>query len=225
MKQNVGQFGFHEQIWIRISIALSVNSSPRRTYDEGISCKRFDLKKIQIDKFEFIEALLVDFHVVLQHLEFVGVQIVDNVLLKIVTEMDGDSSHPREGLKYLLDTHPNETLSQVVGNCLRDNRIPTLLVDGDALFEAGEEEIAFVEVAEEGFGDAVLLLEGGGAVVIEMEVKVTGMDLQIGGVVVDMVFFPYYLHSGQVLNEHGIDFHGELSSKLIYGCLNISREF
>ena len=42
---------------------------------------------------------------------------------------------------------------------------------------------------------------------------------------VDVVFFPYYLHSGQVLNEHGVDFHEELSSKLIYGCLNISREF
>ena len=113
----------------------------------------------------------------LHHLEFVGVQVVDDVLLKIVTEMDGDSSHPRERLKYLLDAHPNETLSQVVGNCLRNNRIPTLLVDGDALFEAGEEEIAFVEVAEEGFGDAVLLFEGGGAVVVEVEVKVAGMDL------------------------------------------------
>ena len=177
MKQNIGQFGFHEQIWVRISIALCVNSSPGRTYDEGVSCKRFNLKKIHVDKFKLIEALLVYFHVVLHHLEFVRVQVVDDVLLKIVTEMYGDSSHPRERLKYLLDAHPNKPLSQVVGNCLRNNRVPTLLVDGNALFEAGEEEIAFVEVAEEGFGDAVLLFECGGAVVVKVEVKVTGMDL------------------------------------------------
>ena len=138
VKQDVGQFGFHEQIWVRISIAFSVNSSPGRTYDECVSYKRFDLKKIHIDKFEFVEAFLVDFHVVLHHLEFVGVQVVDDVLFKIVTEMDGDPSHSRKGLKYLLYTHPNKPLSQVVGNCLRYNRIPTLLVDGNALFEARE---------------------------------------------------------------------------------------
>ena len=61
--------------------------------------------------------------------------------------------------------------------------------------------------------------------IVELEVKVTGMDLHIGGVVVDMVFFPDDLHGGQVLNEHRVDFHGEPSSKLIYGCLNISKEF
>ena len=83
-----------------------------------------------------------------------------------------------------------------MGDLLGDDRVPALLVDGDALLEAAEEEVALVEVAEEEFVDLVLFLEGGGAMVVVLEVEVAGVDLEVGVASVEVVLFPEELHVG-----------------------------
>lgn len=65
-------------------------------------------------------------------------------------------------------------------NGLRYNWVPALLINGDSLFESGEEEVAFVEVAIEMFGDVVFLFETPAAVVVIGEGEVARLDLEVG---------------------------------------------
>ena len=79
---------------------------------------------------------------------------------------------------------------------LGDDRVPALLVDGDALLEAAKEEVPLVEVAEEELVDLVLFLEGGGAMVVVLEVEIAGVDLEVGVASVEVVLLPDELHVG-----------------------------
>ena len=177
MQKNVSQFGLHELIRISCGITVCVNSSPRWTYDDGIGHKGLNLQKVTIDNLQPIEAFLIDLHVMLEHFQLIGVQIVDNVLFEVITKVDGDATNSRKWLKDLSDSHLLEPTPQVMRNCLWDNRIPAFFIDGNALFEPTEEEVAFIEVSEKEFVDFVFFLEGRSAMIIILEVEVARMYL------------------------------------------------
>ena len=69
----------------------------------------------------------------------------------MVAEVDGDTADTAEGLEDLFCAVFDETVAEVEGDRLGDDRVPAFIIDGDALFEAAEEEVAFVEVPEEYF--------------------------------------------------------------------------
>lgn len=80
MLQNITQFGIHDRIQILASILLRINSSPRRANDEGISLERLYRQKILIIKLYLVDIFVIDFKIVLEHLYFVLINVIDNVL-------------------------------------------------------------------------------------------------------------------------------------------------
>ena len=74
--------------------------------------------------------------------------------------------------------------------------------------EFAEEEVAFVEVAEEGFSNAVFLFEGRGAVVVAVEGEVAGVDFEIGCGLIGMVVFVDDALLGQLFDEKRVHLHG-----------------
>lgn len=84
MQQNVRQLRLHEVVRILSSIVVGVDTSPRGTYNQSIGFKRFDLKEVLIDELQAMKAFVVDLHVMLEHLEFVWIDIVDNVLFEVI---------------------------------------------------------------------------------------------------------------------------------------------
>jgi hypothetical protein len=59
--------------------------------------------------------------------------------------VDGDAPYSAEGLEDACDS-ALEALAEVEGDGFGDDGVPALLVDADALLEAGEEVVALVEV-------------------------------------------------------------------------------
>lgn len=98
-------------------------------------------------------------------------------------------------------------MAEVVRNSFGDDRIPTFFVNGDSLFELGEEEIAFVEVAEEVFSYSILLFEGGSAVVVVGELEVAGVDLEVGAGFEQVVVFAEDLSFWQLFYHEWVDLH------------------
>ena len=74
--------------------------------------------------------------------------------------------------------------------------------------EFAEEEVAFVEVAEEGLGNFVFFFEGGGAVVVAIEGEVARMYFEIGCGSVGVVVFVDDALGGQLFDEKRVHLHG-----------------
>lgn len=127
-------------------VIASFNASPGRTDDKSIGLEGLNGEKIAIDELETVEALLIDLHVVLQHLDLVRIDVVDNVLLEAVTEMDGDASDPAEWLKDPLHLLFPKAISQVNRNGFRDDRVPALFINLNPLFKPREEIVPFIEI-------------------------------------------------------------------------------
>lgn len=92
MEQDISQFGFHEFVRVSCSITVSINASPWRTNEDGVSCKRLNFQKVTVNELEPVEAFLIDFHVVREHLQLIGIQIVDNILFEMITKVDGNTT-------------------------------------------------------------------------------------------------------------------------------------
>jgi hypothetical protein len=121
MDQDVGKFGLHQGIWVLSGIFLGVDASPRWTNYEGVSLKRLNLQKVLVDELQPVEALVIDFHVVLQHSELIWVQVVDNILFEMFTEVNRDPSDSGKGFEDLLDSHTFKTILEVMGDGFGDD--------------------------------------------------------------------------------------------------------
>lgn len=135
-----------------------------------------------------------------EHLEFLRVDVVDDIFTKVVEEVDGYSAYPTEGLEDAGDLPALKPLSQVKWDGLGNYRIPALLIDPDALLESGEEVVALIEVPIQFLGNAVPFLHRHGAVIIAAELKVFGNDLEVAAQLQQVIILPEYLTLRVALN-------------------------
>jgi hypothetical protein len=71
-------------------------------------------------------------------------------------------------------------LKEIERDGLWNGRVPAFLIDLNAPpFEAGKQEVAFIEVLIEFGSDAVLLLEGFRTTVVSIEVEVSLVDFEV----------------------------------------------
>lgn len=160
-------------------VVARFNASPRRTDDQGIGLEGLDGKEVAVDELEAVETLLIDLHVVLQHLDLMRIDIVDDVLLEAIAEMDGDASNPAEGLEDPFHLLLPKPLPQVNRNGLGDDRVPALLINLNPLFKLREEVVPFIEIPVQLLPDIVPFLELRRAVIVLSEFEIVLMDLEV----------------------------------------------
>jgi hypothetical protein len=145
MQQNLRQFRPHQLIRVLSSVVFSLNAAPRRTEDESIRPEWFHLQEIHVDELEGRRRSLVDLQVVLQHRQLLPIDIVYYILLKTVSQVNGNAADPTERLEHTADSS-REALFEIQRHRLRDDRVPALLINADPVFKPGEEVVALVEV-------------------------------------------------------------------------------
>ena len=134
--------------------------------------------------------LAIDSEIALKFLNFPFIQIINNIFLKRITQVHSYASNPAKGLTDFTYSTCFESLFQVEGHHLRDNRVQTLLVVLNALVESAEEEVAAFEVGRQVGGFRNFPDEALGEGLIVMALEVLGADLQVDCLPGALVVYP-----------------------------------
>lgn len=181
-------------------VVAGFNASPRWTDNQGISLEGLNGKKIAVDELKAVEALLVDLHVMLQHLDLLWIDIVDNVLLKAIAEMNGDASNATERLEDPLHLLLLKPLPEVNRNGLRDDRVPALLINLNALLKPREQIVPFIEIPIQLLPNLITFLQFLCAVIVLSKFEIFLMDLEVGTDLETMVIFTQDLMGWEMID-------------------------
>lgn len=135
-----------------------------------------------------------------EHLQLMGVNVIDDVFAEVIEEVDCDPPDPAERLEYTRDLPALEPLTQVIGDGLGDHRIPAFLVNPYAFLEPREEVVALIEVPIQLLGNPIPLLHGHRPVIIAPELEIFSNNLEIAAQLQQVIILPQHLALGIALN-------------------------
>ena len=121
MVKNVRKFWIHDFVKISEAVLSQVNPTPRGTNDDSICFERLYFKEIGTKVTERFRFFFIDFEIIFEHFDFDFINVIDDILLKLVGEVNCYPANATKRLEYLLNFCLFQPLPQMVGNRLRDN--------------------------------------------------------------------------------------------------------
>ena len=142
-----------------------------------------------------------------QHLDLILVNIVDDVLWKMINNMNGYSTNSTERLEHFLDFGLFESLPQMMWNLLRNDRIPAFFIELYSLLKSGEEKVPPGKVLVDFLGDSVPFLEVASSTIVAVELEIGGLDFTESRHWVDMVIEPDNFVVGDFIESDKLMIH------------------